>query len=260
MQKTFLKVLIALLLFTSFASAQDYGIWLHNIDIDVASDGQANVTEKFHIFFTTDAAQFEFRQMSTEFGSNLVEWENFNSIFKSNIGGSRAVNKKINYSEGTDTFLEITYSLIEPIMAQGKETAFISEYSIKANYLNNLYDSGLWIIPENTRISIILPSGAEVNDNVKPVAAISNYTSNRRIVTWQGYKSSNELVFNYFIWKKIDPIIDLNKLSYFLFRTTEGLILIGIFIIIIGIIIWKRKFIADKIENFVESNTILKEN
>lgn len=261
--KKVILLLILLIFITNPFNAQEleeYGVWLHRIDIDVDSEGRAEISEKFHISFNNDLARIEFRQLNSIFGTDLTKWEEFNPQFKSNIGGERAVNKRVNYSEGDDSYLEINYSLSEPLMARGKETALIKEYSIKANYLNSLYDMGLWVIPEDTRVSIILPAGAEIKDPLRPQGRIQNYGSNRRIVTWEGYISSNELNFQYYNWKKIDPIIDLNRVNQFLFRTPEGLMIIATIILIIGIIILKRKRIAEKIENFVEANTILKED
>jgi hypothetical protein len=84
--------------------------------------------------------------------------------------------------------------------------------------------------------------------------------STKRIITWDGYKSANQLKVKYVLWKKINPIIDLNQLTDFLFRTSEGLIIIGIIILIIGVIIWKRKYFSSKIESFVENNTVFEED
>jgi len=259
MKRSFLVLIILLLLGINTLAADNYGIWLHNIDVDVSANGDAEVSEKYYLFFDDEAAQLDFREIREKFGSDFTLWEEFNPKFKSTIGGAKVVNKKINYSEGDETFLQITYNLSDSLMAEGKDTSLISEYSIKANYLNNLYESGLWVIPENTRVSIILPAGAEIRDSVKPQATILDYPTNRKQILWEGYKSSNELSLKYFIWKKIDPLFDLNKVSNFIFRTQTGLILLGFLIILTGIIIWKRKIIADKIEDFVEANTILKE-
>lgn len=262
MKKIILTILLlfSLIILVNAQTDIEYGIWAHKINIDVDIDGQAAVTERFHIFFINDSDQRKFRELSSKFGTNLDNWEEFNSIFKNNIGGDRALNKRVNFSDSEDTFLEISYILAESLMAKGKETSLIIEYSIKANYLNSLYESGMWIIPENTSVSIILPAGAEVRQTVRPQATITNYGSNRKMITWEGYISSNELIFQYYIWKKIEPIIDLNKLNEFLFRTPQGLTIIGVIIAIILIIIWKRKIISEKIENFVEANTIIKED
>lgn len=259
MKKLFLTLIILLFLITNSFAAISYGVWLHNIDIDINPDGEAEISEKFYLFFNSENDRLAFRELRNEFGSNFTQWEEFNSRFKTTIGGEKAVNKKINYSEGEDNFLQITYSLVDPLMALGKETSLISEYSIKANYLNNLYESGLWVIPENTRISIILPAGAETRETVKPQATILDYSTNRKQILWEGYKSSNELNLKYFIWKKIDPIFDLNKIANFIFKTQEGLILLVILVLIIVILVWKRKTISSKIEDFVEANTILTE-
>jgi hypothetical protein len=258
MMKRFTLVFFIIMLFSS-AFAVDYGIWLHSIDIDVETDGSAVVSERFHIFFPTEEDQLEFRQLSINYGSNLGQWQELDPTFKSNIGGNKAVNKKINYSEADDSYLQIDYELIDPLMAKGKETSLVEEYSIKASYLNNLYDSGLWVIPDNTIMTITLPAGAEVKDNIQPQAEVGNIGS-RKIITLNGYKSSNELRVSYFIWKKIDPIIDINKFTNFIFRTQEGLVILLGFAVIIGIILYKRKIIINKIENFVEENTVIEED
>lgn len=251
--------LLVLVLFLGTVNAIDYSIWWHNVDIDVEAEGSAKVIERFHILFGTEEDQLEMRQLSINYGSNLSLWEDFDSKFKSNIGDARAVNKKITYSEGDEIYLQIEYDLIDSLMALGKETSLVEEYSIKANYLNNFYESGLWVIPDNTTLTITLPAGAEIRDTIQPTAVINNIGS-RKIITWTGYKSSNELRVSYFVWKKIDPIIDINKFTNFIFRTNEGLIILFIIAILIGALIWKRKIITEKIEKFVEDNTIIEED
>jgi hypothetical protein len=53
--------------------------------------------------------------------------------------------------------------------------------------------------------------------------------------------------------------VDLNELINFLFKTTNGLILVGIASVLVLTIIWKRKFITKNIEEFVEKNSKLEE-
>lgn len=251
--------LFILIFFLGFVNSIDYGVWLHNIDIEINDEGNAQINEKFHLFFPNEDEKILFRENSKELGSNLDKWKNFDELFVPTIGMKNIVNGTIVYSEGEDNYLEISYGLADNLMVKGKETNFIQDYSIKANYLNKLYQSGLWIIPDNTRITFIFPPGAELNEGISPDAIIGN-NGTKKTATWVGYKSANELKVKYVIWKKVNPIIDLNELNYFLFRTQEGLVVIFGIIILIGITIWKRNYFSSKIEKFVEDNTLFEED
>jgi hypothetical protein len=259
MKYKIILVLTLIFLLSNIVVAQNYDVTRHNINVNVNVDGTAEISEKFYLYFNSEQDKFEFRQKSLEFGSSLNQWEEFNPIFMPTIGLNNVINGKIAYNESEESFLEIKYGLSDALMAKGKETNLMEEFNIKATYLNNLFESGLWIIPDNTTLSIELPAGAELVDTVSPDAII-NLSGNKRIITWEGYKSANRLTLKYVLWKKINPILDLNELTNFLFRTNEGFVIIGIFLIIIGSIIWKRKYFSSKIESFVENNTIFEEN
>ncbi len=254
-----LSVIIVLIFFTSFVSAQNYGIWLHTINVNIASNGNAEISEKFHLFFPTDNDKIEFRETSKSLGSDLKKWETFDNKFVPTIGLNNIINGTISYSEGEDNFLEIKYNLADALMAKGKDTALVEEYSIKANYLNKLYQAGLWVIPDSTTITIEFPPGAEIKDGILPEAIIG-VNGTRKTITWVGYKSANQLNVKYVLWKKINPIINLNEVSDYLFRTNEGLMIIFVTLIIVGGIVWKRNYFASKIEKFVENNTRFEED
>ncbi|MBT4191726.1 MAG: hypothetical protein HOE11_00300 [Candidatus Diapherotrites archaeon] len=260
MKKQFLLsiFLISLLFLTSFASAQNYSVWLHTVDIEINSIGDAQISEKFHLFFPTDEDKLHFRNLSARFGSDIKDWQAFNPNFVPTIGSTNIINGKIAYSEDEANYLELSYGLTDSIMAKGKENSLVAEYNIKANYFNSLYESGLWVIPDNTQINIILPPGAEVKDSIEPSALISRI-GQQNIITWNGYKSANQLNVKYVLLRKISPLVDLNDFTNFLFRTNEGLTIILIILVIIAIVSWKRKTIAGKIESFVENNTIIEE-
>ena len=241
----------------AFVHAIDYSVTSHTIDIQIAGEGNDTVIEKFFVGFPNEVEKKAFRDNSLLLGTNIDEWKSFNQEFTTSLGQNTS-NKKISYTEGEQNYLQISYDLAEPLMAKGKETTMVTEYLIKVNYFNAFYQAGLWIIPDNTKISIELPPGAEIRDTVEPQASITNAGS-RKIVAWEGYKSGNRLTLNYIMWKKIDPVIDLNALTLFLFNTQEGMLLILIVIIAIVVIVWQRKKITQKIEEFVETNSIIKE-
>ena len=69
----------------------------------------------------------------------------------------------------------------------------------------------------------------------------------------------NRLTLNYVLWKKIDPVIDINAITNFLLKTQEGIILSLIIVLVLIAIIWQRKKISHALEEFVEKNSIIQE-
>ena len=252
-------VLFALLILfiASFACAIDYTITEHNLNIQLTTEGQDKIEEKFFITFPNETEKIAFREKSLQLATSLDSWKEFDKTFTTSII-ENTLNKKISYTEGVENYLLISYDLSQSFMAKGKETNMLAEYVIKVNYFNSFYQAGLWIIPDNTKISIELPPGAEVRDTIEP-EAITTKQGNKTIISWQGYKSANKLSLSYVLWKKMDPLVDLNGFNTFLFKTQTGQIIIAAIILLIIILFWQRKKIVDIIEDFVEKNSLIKE-
>jgi hypothetical protein len=262
MQKRVIFLLLLLIILAFSVSAADtttlgYKQTSHTITIQIATEGNDKVVEKFYISFQSDAEKVAFRNKSLELGTNLDSWKALNPIFAPSLGDN-ILNKKISYNEGEVSYLQISYDLFEPLMAKLKEATMATEYTIKVNYFDSFYHSGQWIIPENTTINIELPPGAELKDTAGLQTTTSTNIS-RKVISWKGYQTANELVMSYIVWKKMDPVIDINAITSFLFKTQEGLILLAIATIILIAIVLNRKKIYTVIEDFVEANSLLKE-
>lgn len=250
-------VLIVLIALSGIANAIEYSVFSRTISVQIENEKEDTVIERFYISFPSENEKIAFREKSIELGTDLTSWKEFNPLFEPSIG-KETLNKKIFYNDAEQSYLQLNYSLKEPIMAKDKETSLITEYIMKTDYFNSFYEAGLWIIPENTKIMIELPAGAEIKENIEPQAEItSNMT--RKVVNWQGYKSANRLSLRYVVWKKIPPVIDLNEIPNFLVNTEKGKIILAIIAVMLGAIIWKRKMIVNKIENFVEKNSEIKQ-
>lgn len=254
---TIAVMFIFALLFLGAAHALDYQIAQHTINVTISTDAKDTVVEKFFINFPNDSAKIAFRENSLQLGTSIDEWKRLNPLFVSSLG-ENVQNKKIAYNEGEQNYLQISYDLIDPLMAKGKEATMLTEYDLKVNYFNSFYQAGLWIIPENTSISIELPPGAEVRDAIEPDSATTT-NGTRKVITWQGYKSANKLSLSYVLWKKITPVIDLSATTNFLFKTQLGLLFLAIVAAIIAVIAWQRKKIGRRLEEFVEKHSVLKE-
>jgi hypothetical protein len=255
--KKIMTALAGLILLSVLVNGLSFDVTRKTMAVQIATEGKDNVTEKFYLYFPNETEKVAFREKSLELGTNLDAWKQLNPEFIPNIQ-ENTLNKRIAYTEGEESILQIDYELAEPLMNKTKETTTMEEYEIKVNYFNSFYNTGQWIIPENTTVSIELPPGAEIKGTIEPEATTST-TGNRKTITWQGYKSKNELRLSYTQWKKSEPLIDLNKMRTYLFETTEGITITAIITIIVLAIIWQRKKITNTIENFVEENSTIKE-
>jgi len=251
-----LLIFALLLVMLTSVNALDYSVYKHTITI-IIGDTTDSAVEKFYISFPSEAEKIAFREKSLELGTNLEEWSKINSAFVPNLGQNTS-KKKIGYTEGEQNYLQISYDLTETLMAKGKEATMVTEYTMKVSYFNLFYQAGLWIIPDNTEINIELPPGAEIRDIIEPQANVTRNVA-RQVVSWQGYKSGSKLSLNYILWKKIDPVFDLNGMLNFITKTTEGNIIGALIILIIIGIIWQRKKISRAIEEFVETNSLIQE-
>ncbi len=248
---------LLILLLAGFVNAIDYTVTEHTLNIQITSKGNDKIEEIFYLTFPSETEKIAFRDRSLQLGTSLDNWKEFNKTFTQSIV-ENTLNKKISYNEGEQNYLLLSYDLSETFMAKGKETSMLTEYVIKVNYFNSFYQAGLWIIPDNTKITIELPPGAEVRDTIEPEAIVTKQGT-RTMISWQGYKSANKLALSYVLWKKMDPLIDLSTFNVFLFKTQTGQIILIAMILLIAILFWQRKRIAESIENFVENNSLIKE-
>lgn len=243
-----------LLLFLNFGYAQTYALYLHEINITILEDGRADVVERFNLFFPDDETKVSFRELSTQYGSDIDKWAAFNPKFQPNIGNQNLINKQISYNESDATYLELRYRLVDSLMAKGKENPNNTEYSLKATFLDDFFETNVWVIPENTEISFILPQRAEVLGTVEPEAQITT-TGTNTIVKWIGYKSANRLTLSYVEWNA--PRIEMNEIINNIFYTFEGQILVTALAIILIIIFIERQKISGIIESYVAENSKL---
>ncbi len=258
--------IIALLFITTcaFSAEINYSLTTHSINIQIGTENKDlnepakdTVIERYYIYFASNADKVAFREKSIELGTSIEEWKKFNPKFVSSLGDN-TINKKIAYNEGEDSFLQISYTLPDQLMAKGKEASMMTEYTLKVNYFNAFYQSGMWIIPEGTRIVIELPPGAELRETVEPQAEILT-NATRKNVVWNGYKSTNKLFLAFVMWKQITPVVDFGYITNFLTKTEAGwAIIIGINAIL-AVLVWKRKIISSGIEGFVEKHSMIKE-
>jgi hypothetical protein len=240
----------------NFSGAINYSITSTDITLQVDASGYGSVVERFYLSFNSGDDRTAFREKSASLGTDTVAWATFNPEFSLKIGANNQYNGRIFYSEADIPYLEISYDISDPVFVKTKESSISDEYELKANYFSNFFSSGLWIIPDNTTISFDLPPTAEVKQPISPDAT-TVFVGTKKLIVWDGYKSSNKISLNFVVLKKIS--IDLTSFSAFLFNNQIGNIVLGIIILFLAVAIIFHKKIVEMIESFVESNSKINE-
>jgi hypothetical protein len=246
MRARLLSLLFFLSLACGLASAQVYQVTAHIIGVEVDEAGSAKITEKFFLSFPNDYELQEFRSKSEQIGVDLAAWEQFNSSFKPSIGkGGEVVVNTIGFVENESNYLEIKYSLEEPLMKREHETSRMIEFSLNAKFFSEFLEGSFWVIPQNVTIIIDLPSQAEIQSPVKPEA---NVSGNR--IVWTGYKSTNVLSLNYVLWKQISSF-NLSELVNNIRNSETFPLLVAAIALVAAMLFLKRKTISAKIEAYI---------
>jgi hypothetical protein len=226
------------------------------VEVDVGLDNHAQIIEKFYIFFPNDDEKLKFRDESLIAGADQSLWSKFDSKFIPSIGPNSIKEIIVSYNEGSEvnpTFVSLSYFLTEPLFYSLKETTFMKEFVLSTKFFTSSFYKQSLIIPDRTTISIILPPGADLGEDIEPI--FEEIGGQRKKISWKGHLTSKELKFSYLSWKRIDIMIDLNTILNFLFSSIEGQIISLFSIILIIVIIFKRKSISSSIESFVENNS-----
>ncbi|MBN2067795.1 MAG: hypothetical protein JW744_04975 [Candidatus Diapherotrites archaeon] len=242
------KLLIALivLLFSANAASQFYLISNHTIEITLDEEGNAQVNERFFLDFQNEWQLSDFRDTVKEIGVSLDAWKEYDARLHPYIGQDNDISaSKVSFIENSSNYLEISYSLTSSLMQKVKETSRVKEYSLKPKFFNNFLVGSLWVIPDDTTISINLPVGAELQPPVEPEAAING--SN---VTWSGYKNSNKLTLNYRAFKQIASF-DFGQAVRELMQSNLFWVVIVAAIVVCAILFWNRRNLGARVENYI---------
>ncbi len=248
MTKKIILTLFAVLFLAQLVLGQFYVLENHAIEINVDTEGNAQVTERYYLNFQNEIQLADFRQTVSEIGVSFDGWRAYDSRIYPRIGQEKdIVVSGISFVENTSSldFLEMNYFLKSSIMEKIDETSRVIEYSLKPSAFSSFVDGALLVIPSGTTITIQLPRGVEIEPPVKPDAVVGENT-----VVWTGYVFGNELELNYLVFKQISSF-DLDQAIQELMQSELFLIFVVIAALILIILLAKRKAIGNKVQNYV---------
>lgn len=234
--------------------AQQYSILGHTVEITVDNSGYGDISEKFALSFPNETQLENFKTKSQELGVDLANWEAFDSRIFAHIGRGKFTIKSSTVSfDDKSKFLDIHYTLTDPIMEKTDETSRVITYRLKTNAFTTFDVGNFWEIPANTVIRFELPNSVEVAQPVSPAAAVTN-----NVVVWEGYKISNDLKLQYNFFKEIAPSFDLSAFILNLTSTSFFMPLMAVILVALGVVYWKRATLSEKIENYIVRHSEIK--
>ncbi len=227
----------------------------NHIFIYIDEEGNTSVVEKYYLFFPDEGNKQAVLGLNQEYGIDLVMWNKENNKIMTHIG--EAKNAKVLFIEDQKegiSYLQLKYELKEPIVLKKSETTRNILYYLNKKNFERFTVGTLWVIPEATAISIVLPLNATLSSIVQPNSEVF-FNEGRTEILWRGYLSTTELKVEYTQIKKItidisQIIVNFTKSEYFIPSMAVLLLLVVIFI-------FKRKEIEGKIEEFIIKNSYL---
>jgi hypothetical protein len=206
----------------------------------------------------------EFKQKSTQLGTNLSAWQEFNPAFTASINSVEDIipgSGSISFIEAEEKYLELSYSLKTPVFNKTNETTRMIEFKLSKTAIRNFIQSPFFIIPENTIITFVLPPQTTVQkENVMPEAQISS-DNEATYISWIGLKKTTNVNFTYAYWKEIAPSISIALIlkNFIELQDISKLLLILLILILLVFAFLNKKRIEAKIEDFIEAHTKLEE-
>ncbi len=242
----FFAVFFSFLLLFSGASA--YFIDRHLIQADIADDGSAKVSEKFFLVFRNAVDLTNFRNKALENGPSIDAWSAFDGNIATHIDSIKGGTGRVLFEEKqSERFVSLEYETSEQFMKKKSETSRKILWEINQNVFRSFESASIYVIPNNTDISILLPKNALIEGDIVPTGVVSG-----NIVSWSGpINVSGKLVLDYSTEKQIAPGIGISKALQEIVANGTMPIIAIVIVIVLAIVYQQRKAISKKIEKYV---------
>ncbi len=222
-----------------------------DISVNVDSSGNALVAENYSMAFSSPFEENAFEESARNNSSSLLAWQaDFNFFFPhfGNIAGNEIETSTIIYDPQLKA-ITLRYSLkgVFAQLVQSEQRA--DSFLIQDRQLSAFRDAGIIVIPENTKLRIILPPNSEIDASKLPERAVINENQ----VLFTGIQS-NSMSVAYKVTKPIAPI------GSDLFGNISGIYLALIPLAAIALIVAyaKRDEIEEKIEGYLVEHSEIK--
>ncbi len=242
MKKVFLVFALVLVLLIS-AGAQN--LTRHLIEIDVDRGGYAKVTEIYSLDFTDKNSLGNFLKNVAENGPSLDAWRSDYSWLFPHFGSMTRISAYITFDDRERAVI-LNYSIDDKFAKLESESARTANWRILDSRFSNFAKGGIIIIPKSTEIKIVLPVGARIDE-----AKLTSHAKRIEDAIVLSGISTTYINLQYVLEKPIAPPLDLSQLIRQFMASELNLVFVAIVAILIALAIWKRRPIAQRIENYI---------
>jgi len=265
MKKTVLFCIIILLATNALAIQ----VQNHLIDIELDETGFSKIVERYELKFEDILEVGSFTEQAQKNSSSILAWQADYEFFSPRFASSnnRIIRSSISIGSPTITVensevsaealntLILEYELENPLAKILKDEPREKVFSFSGKQLNYFIKEGLIVIPENTTITIKLPTNAQILGHNSP----AQITVNENNIVLSGI-STSRFDLQYSIAKPISTRVNSLELIQNFFSNSSNLVIIVIVLIIIAALFWKKKGISKKIENYVVEHSELEQS
>jgi hypothetical protein len=251
MRKTALLALCALML---LSTAHARAISQHSIQITVNETGQSHVVEQYFLSFNSPRELELTRAEALRIGADLSAWRTFDSSIYPHISGIKPGTGKIGFEEKEgDRYVKIEYDTQSPLFV-ADETPRRITYLLDSSQFNAFQTGSVYTIPPNTKIIMVLPATARVD--LSTISPRPETGADPTRFVWSGYlNTTGNIEFGFWIEKQIAPSVALSQALQQFVATKEFNYVLGIVLLGLGLVYFKRRSLQEKIENYLVAHS-----
>jgi len=248
MEKKFL-VFALIVVMLSHAGAQTLA--KHLIEIDIDKSGYAKVTEVYSLEFSDRNELDVFLRNVAKNGPSLEAWKiDYEWLFP-RFGSATGISAYITYDDRERAVI-LNYTVDKKFAKLSSESVRSSNWRILDTQFGNFAKGGIIIIPKSVEIKIVLPAGARIDE-----AKLTSHAKRLEDAVILGGISTTYINLQYALEKPIAPPVDFTQLIKQFMASELNLVFVAIIVILIALAIWKRKGIAQKIEDYIVGHSSL---
>lgn len=248
MRKILFAVAAALAIFLlSHASAQN--LTRHLIEIDIDRAGYAKVTEIYSLDFPDKNSLGNFLKNVAENGPSLDAWKSDYPWLFPHFGNTTRISAYITFDDREKAVI-LNYDIDDKFTKLESEGVRTENWRLLDSKFGNFANGGIIIIPKAVEIKIVLPAGARIDG-----AKLTSHAKRIEDAIVLNGISTTYINLQYALEKPIAPPLDFPQLIKQFMASELNIVFVAIVAILIALAIWKRRPIAQKIENYVVAHS-----
>jgi hypothetical protein len=251
-------VLLTVLMLLFVLAADAHAVYVDHtyIEIKIDKGGDATITESYWLIFESLQDELAFERAKEKNETSLSLWKTDYEWFYPKFGNIIEEEMKIKTSniifEETENKLVLQYVLHERFAEMVKQEARLSLWRVPNRAFSKFLNGSIYVIPENVRISIIMPEEAQIRSDLLgyPIKTTGN-------VVELGGTSIKTINVYYEMRKPIGTGVEAFSLSSLLNNRLFAAAVAAALILFAVVAFFKGSQIKERVEDYIVEHTEL---